>query len=133
MNCSKNTNFVVPGKTLSELLRLLKDDGDETVTLHIATRHIVFTLDNYTLVSRLLEGEFLDYHSALPKQKTTEITVKVRDFVESVERVSLLITDRLKTMKFDCFAPLQSVGQMTDSRRTFRDNPWKWVSTIAIY
>lgn len=97
MNCSKNTNFVVPGKTLSELLRLLKDDGDETVTLHIATRHIVFTLDNYTLVSRLLEGEFLDYHSALPKQKTTEITVKVRDFVESVERVSLLITDRLKS------------------------------------
>lgn len=97
MACPKETTFVVPGKTLSELLKLLKDDGDNTITMNIATRHIVFELDNYTIVSRLLEGEFLDYHSALPKNKTTEVIVNVRDFVNSVERVSLLITDRLKS------------------------------------
>lgn len=95
--CPKETDFVVPGKTQSELLRLLKDEGDNTITMHIATRHIVFEIDNYTLVSRLLEGEFLDYHSALPKQESTSVLVKVRDFVNSVERVSLIITDRLKS------------------------------------
>jgi DNA polymerase-3 subunit beta len=93
----KETSFVVPGKTLSELLKLLKDDGEETIIMHIASRHIVFEMGSYTIVSRLLEGEFLDYHSALPKQKTTEMIVNVRDFVNSVERVSLLITDRLKS------------------------------------
>lgn len=97
MESGKDTTFVVPGKTLSELLKLLKDDGDETITMHVASRHILFELGSYTIVSRLLEGEFLDYHSALPKNKTTEIIVKVRDFVNSVERVSLLITDRLKS------------------------------------
>lgn len=97
LSCPKETTFVVPGKTLSELLKLLKDDGEETITMHISTRHIVFEMGNYTIVSRLLEGEFLDYHSALPKNKTTEILVNVRDFVNSVERVSLLITDRLKS------------------------------------
>lgn len=97
VQCPKETTFVVPGKTLSELLKLLKDDGENTITMNIATRHIVFEIDNYTIVSRLLEGEFLDYHSALPKNKTTEVIVNVRDFVNSVERVSLLITDRLKS------------------------------------
>lgn len=95
--CPKETTYVVPGKTLSELLKLLKDEGDDTITMNIATRHIVFEMGNYTVVSRLLEGEFLDYHSALPKTKSTEVIVKVRDFVNSVERVSLLITDRLKS------------------------------------
>ena len=95
--CPKETTFVVPGKTLAELLKLLKDDGDEQIVMNIATRHIVFEIGSYTIVSRLLEGEFLDYHSALPKNKSTEVTVKVRDFVDSVERVSLLITDRLKS------------------------------------
>lgn len=121
LHCPKETNFVVPGKTLSELLKLLKDDGDETITMHIATRHIVFALGSYTIVSRLLEGEFLDYHSALPKKKTTEIIVNVRQFVNSVERVSLLITDRLKSpirCEFDnqeirlfCSTP---IGRATD-------------------
>ncbi len=90
-------SFVVPGKTLAELRGLLKEDEDETIVMHVATRHIVFELGSYTIISRLLEGEFLDYHSALPKNKTTEVIVKVRDFVDSVERVSLLITDRLKS------------------------------------
>ena len=121
MTCPKETTFVVPGKTLSELMRLLDDEGDETITMNIATRHIVFEMGDYTVVSRLLEGEFLDYHSALPKTQTTEVIVKVRDFVNSVERVSLLITDRLKSpvrcefenneIKLFCTTPL---GRATD-------------------
>lgn len=57
----------------------------------------MFRIDNYTVISALLEGEFLDYKSALPKDKKTEVTVSTRTMIESVERVSLLITDRLKS------------------------------------
>ena len=88
--------FVVPGKALSEVLRLLKET-DAPVTLHVGNRHILFSIDRYTLISRLLEGEFLDYRSAIPKEHATEGIVNTRQFVESVERVSLLITDRLKS------------------------------------
>ena len=50
----------------------------------------------YTLISRLLEGEFLDYRAAIPASASMEVVCKTRDFIESVERVSLLITDRMK-------------------------------------
>lgn len=96
INYANNTEFVVPGKTLSEVLKLLKDSEGE-VKICPSRRHILFRIDNYTVISALLEGEFLDYKSALPKDKKTEVTVSTRTMIESVERVSLLITDRLKS------------------------------------
>lgn len=94
--CSEEMTFVVPGKTLSEVLKLL-GDGDDTLTLQIGRRHILFNIGDYTVISRLLEGEFLDYNAAIPASHTTEIVVNTRAFIDSVERVSLLITDRLKS------------------------------------
>ena len=91
-----NTSFVVPGKTLSEVLKLLSDDESE-VELQIGRRHILFSIENYTVISRLLEGEFLDYRAAIPKDCATELKVSTQKFINSVERVSLLITDRLKS------------------------------------
>ena len=96
INYANNTEFVVPGKTLSEVLKLLKDSEGE-VEICPSRRHILFRIDIYTVISALLEGEFLDYKSALPKDKKTEVTVSTRTMIESVERVSLLITDRLKS------------------------------------
>ena len=95
VDCSEKTSFVVPGKTLSEALKLLGDEGD--LELQIGRRHILFSIGNYTVISRLLEGEFLDYRAALPSSSSTEIKVSTRSFIESVERVSLLIADRLKS------------------------------------
>ena len=90
------TRFVVPGKTLSEVIKLLPDQ-DENVEILVGRRHIIFKIEKYSVISRLLEGEFLDYKAAIPAQFTTEVTVNTRNLINSVERVSLLITDRLKS------------------------------------
>ena len=94
--CGEETSFVVPGKTLGEVLKLLGDDDTELEIL-IGRRHILFQIGSYCVISRLLEGEFLDYRAAIPSASATEITVSTRAFIDSVERVSLLITDRLKS------------------------------------
>lgn len=96
INCDLKTTFVVPGKTLGEVLKLLGNDEDE-VELQIDRRHILFSIQNYTVISRLLEGEFLDYRAAIPNECSTELKVSTQNFISSVERVSLLITDRLKS------------------------------------
>lgn len=96
INFSEELSFVVPGKTLGEILKLLKDVDDE-VEVAAGRRHILFKIDNYTVISSLLEGEFLNYKAAIPPDSKTEVVVKTREIMESVERVSLLITDRLKS------------------------------------
>lgn len=96
VNFKKDISFVVPGKTLGEVLKLLKDNDDK-VELSAGSRHILFKIDNYIVISSLLEGEFLNYKAAIPPESKTEVVVKTREIIDSVERVSLLITDRLKS------------------------------------
>ena len=93
---SEDLSFVVPGKTLSELLKLIKD-SEEPVEISAGRRHILFKIDNYIVISSLLEGEFLNYKAAIPPESQTEVVLKTREAIDSVERVSLLITDRLKS------------------------------------
>ena len=49
------------------------------------------------MISRLLEGEFLDYERAIPAGAKIEITVPTRRFIEAVERMSLVVNERLKS------------------------------------
>lgn len=89
--------FVVPGKTLREVLRLLPLEDDETVTLSAGMRHISFNVGEYTVISRLLEGVFLDYKTIIVEDHDHVVGVNTQNFINSIERVSLLITDRLKS------------------------------------
>lgn len=93
---TEKLSFVVPGKTLNEVLRLLKDT-DDPITLYAGKRHIIFKIDNYTVISSLLEGEFLNYRATIPAGSKTTVIMRSREAIESVERVSLLINDRIKS------------------------------------
>lgn len=88
--------FVVPKKTLHEVMKLIAD-GESSVALNVGKRHIVFELGEYSIISRLLDGEFLNYKSAIPKTAQTEVLVNTRRFINSIERASLIITDRTKS------------------------------------
>lgn len=120
LNCGIEGSFVVPGKTLKEVIKLI-GENEEEISIIIGERHILFSIENYTVISRLLEGEFLDYRAAVPKESITEVTVPVNRLIESVERVSLIVTERLKSpircnfneneIKISCAS---SIGRATD-------------------
>lgn len=96
INYSEKLHFVVPNKTLSEVEKTISDDSEENVEIQLGKRHIIFSFNGYNFVSRLLEGEFLDYKTAIPSEHTTEIIINTREFINSIERMSLLITERIK-------------------------------------
>jgi len=97
VSSDRDLRFIVPGKALGEVSRILSDDDEQTVGLHISRRHITFKMGGFLVVSRLLEGEFLDYRAAIPGGFTTEVKVGVRAFSDCIERASLLINDRIKS------------------------------------
>lgn len=88
--------FVVPKKALNEIVKLVTDD-DTPVSLNIGKRHIVFEIGKYIIVSRLLDGEFLNYKAAISINETTHVNVNTRMLINSIERISLIITDRTKS------------------------------------
>lgn len=88
--------FVVPGKTLNEVMKLLGDE-DTPVSLAVGRRHVVMEINGYAVISRLLEGEFLSYQKAIPQQVSTTVKVRTRDLIDAVERASLVINDFVKS------------------------------------
>lgn len=88
-------DFVVPGKSLAEVSKLINDDED--ILIALSQKHIIFRIEKYDVISRLLEGEFIDFRSSIPANSATEVEVKVRDLLNAIERTSLLINDRLKS------------------------------------
>lgn len=87
-NVSKRA--VIPGKTLSELSRLMTGENDEFVKISMTDRHILFEIDEIKVVSRLLEGEFIKYSQIIPKDKKSLITANVSELTNAIERASLM-------------------------------------------
>ena len=56
----------------------------------------IYTSISFVVITRLLEGEFLDYNRAIPQSSAVNLTVDVKTIKESIERVSLIISERLK-------------------------------------
>ena len=84
----------MPSKTMHEVAKLI--DEKEGLKVFINRRYIVFKAANYTILSRLIEGEFLDYRKVIPQEFKTSAQLNVRSFSDSIERASLIINERIK-------------------------------------
>jgi len=88
-------SFVVPGSALSEVEKICS--GEENVTISQGARHIMFRTGDIMLVCRRLEGEFLPYKNAIPRNNTIKVEVETRALAASIDRVSLIISEKLKS------------------------------------
>lgn len=89
-------HFIVPSRTLGEVSRLLKEEDEAPCTIYMNKKHIVFSLKECTVFSRLLEGDFHNYKASIPKEHRTEVFVKTRELISCLERCSLLINEKNK-------------------------------------
>lgn len=96
IDCPDNHRFVVPARALSEVSRLLGDAEDAECAIFSNFKHIVFSIGECLIFSRLLEGEFHNYRASIPTEFRTEIQMKTRSFTESLERCALLINEKNK-------------------------------------
>lgn len=88
-------SFVVPGSALSEVEKICA--GEDNITVRQGARHILFQTGDTVLVCRRLEGEFLAYKNAIPRNNSIKIEGDTRALLQSIERVSLIISDKLKS------------------------------------
>ncbi|MFI3210851.1 MAG: DNA polymerase III subunit beta [Peptostreptococcaceae bacterium] len=83
-----NNKTIIPGKSLNDLNSLLTDDGN--ISVEFNDKYAIFNLDDTIIVTRVLEGDFIDYKKLIPKEYNTKILIKTKEFSESIERASLL-------------------------------------------
>lgn len=84
---------IVPGKTLSEISKILSGETEDMVDIFFAENHIVFEFDDTVVVSRLIEGEYFRIDQMLSSDYETKIHVNKREFLDCIDRASLLIKE----------------------------------------
>ena len=88
--------FVAPGAALNEVEKICADT-DALLTVVQGKRHLLFEAENTQLICRRLEGEFLDYRNAIPKNNPICVEVETKTLLESLDRVSVVISEKLKS------------------------------------
>ena len=88
--------FVVPGTAVSDLERFC-DDSEEKVELNVGEKYISFDIGGTVVLSRLLEGDFLNYKKAIPEQFRVNVKVDRAELLQVVDRVSLIVDEKVRT------------------------------------
>ena len=70
---SHEVNIIVPSKAVTELGRLLNEDGD--VKLTVGENQIAFEVNGTLLVSKLIEGNYPNYRQVIPARSQGRITL----------------------------------------------------------
>lgn len=89
-------SFVAPGSALNEVEKICEDSEDLAV-ITLGNRHLLFEVGATQLICRRLEGDFLDYKSAIPRTNPINIVVENKAMINSIDRVSVVISDKQKS------------------------------------
>ena len=97
---SKTNDFtaVIPGRTLNEINKIILDSYD-TIKIGVAKNQALFEMENCKIVTRLLDGEFLNYSSVIPENWETRIRVDKSAIQECFERISLISSSSIEKEK----------------------------------
>lgn len=84
---------VVPGKTLNEISKILTAAAESMVHIYFTNNHILFEFDDTIIVSRLIDGEYFRINQMLSNDYETKITINKKEFIDSIDRANLLISE----------------------------------------
>ena len=92
-NSYPDKKVVVPGKTLSEISKILGGDTDKDVSIFFTDNHILFEFDQTVVVSRLIEGEYFNIQQMLSSDYETKVRVNKKEFLNCIDRATLLVKE----------------------------------------
>lgn len=84
---------VVPGKTLSEISKILSGEMDDLVNIFFTKNHIVFEFDDTVVVSRLIEGQYFRVDQMLSSDYETRVKVNKKELLDCIDRTTLFVKE----------------------------------------
>jgi DNA polymerase-3 subunit beta len=117
---SHERDFILPTKAVTELQRLLSEDGE--VEISSSENLVSFELNGARLVSKLVEGNYPNYRQVIPGEAKERIALEREAFHNCVRRVSILSSDKTSSVRLnftknnlDITANTPEVGEAKES------------------
>lgn len=101
---SQEVSFIVPGRAMSEMLRILTDDIDK-VSLYPGENQVEVVMGQTTFISRLINGAFPDYEQIIPDKTTTQVSLNLGEFSGAIKMAAIFARDNANNIKLKLKAP----------------------------
>ena len=96
---SDNTfSGIIPRKSINEMAKFLSDEGGDA-ELKINDASLELTVGNLIFKSKLIDGKFPDYQQVIPSGESSVLEINVKDFSETLSRVSVLSSEKYKGIR----------------------------------
>lgn len=119
LKAHKDIKIIVPHKTIQELLRNLKDEGQ--VFLVVGHNQVFFEIDSVVIISRLIDGDFPDYQKVIPAPSPIKIKLNKEAFVLALRRANLLTTPDFQAVRLELFKNKLVILKTTPDVGEFRE------------
>lgn len=88
-------SFIIPAKSVNEIIKLLSDDEDDKVTIYMSYKNMVLAFDHLTFFTRLITGEYINYDRIIIRNHKIEIKANKYELISALERASLITEERI--------------------------------------
>lgn len=97
----KIISLIIPQKTTQELIRIFQEKSNEKTEFKmiLGTNQILFDFEDIQLISRLIDGQYPDYQTIIPKKFTIQLTVIKKELEEAV-RIAGFFSSKISDVKF---------------------------------
>lgn len=99
---SKDTSsiFIVPSRTLLELVRISSILEDEKITITLKKSKIQFSFDDVIFQSKLIDGTYPKYQQLIPANNDKTVYIDREELIETIDRVCVMVNERTNIVKF---------------------------------
>ncbi|MDR1197205.1 MAG: DNA polymerase III subunit beta [Candidatus Nomurabacteria bacterium] len=80
-------NTIIPATTISEVVRVI--ESDQAIKVSLNDEQIKFEIGQITIISRLIDGNFINYRSLIPEKTDNSAEVDRSEFVQAVKVAEL--------------------------------------------
>ena len=101
-NTDQPVSCIIPRKCITEIKRILttfKDNKENLVEFSIQEKEIIFKIDNFSIKTKLIEGNYPDYKKVFPESLPNKLIVNKQDLKSALQRMSILSNDQFKGVK----------------------------------
>lgn len=106
VSTNKSVQVIVPGKTLSELLRILSltkdtDSEGDTVEVALGESQVAFHVGDIEMISRVIDGKYPDYRPIIPDSFSSDAVVTKSELSQAVKSASLFSRAGLQDVRLE--------------------------------
>ncbi|MBO4372611.1 MAG: DNA polymerase III subunit beta [Bacteroidales bacterium] len=100
VTAESEASFILPKKPATMLKNILAKESGE-IKLQFDDKNAHFTLSDYEMICRLLEGQYPKYESVIPKDNPNKLTINRADLATTLKRVSVFANQASNLIKLE--------------------------------